>query len=66
MDHDRTNILIILGLDKDLNAALKELSEAVANTTGEHRSNVVVHIVPDQVNHFTSAADRDITVPVYQ
>jgi hypothetical protein len=54
------------GLDKNRNAVLKELSEAVATTTGEPRRYVVVHIVPDQVNHFTSAADRDSTVPVYQ
>jgi hypothetical protein len=62
MDHDRTNILIVLGLDKDLNAVLKELSEAVSTTTGEYSGYVVVHIVPDQVNHFTSSADRDSTV----
>jgi Macrophage migration inhibitory factor (MIF) len=34
---------------KDLNAALKELSSAVAATTGKPESYVMVQILPDQV-----------------
>jgi hypothetical protein len=37
---------------KDLTAALKELSGAVAATTGKPESYVIVHILPDQVNLF--------------
>jgi hypothetical protein len=39
-------------LMKDLTAALKELSRAVAATTGKPESYVIVHILPDQVNLF--------------
>jgi hypothetical protein len=41
---------------KDLTAALKELSRAVAATTGKPESYVIVHILPDQVNLFRFAA----------
>jgi hypothetical protein len=34
---------------KDLEGALKELSKAVAATTGKPESYVVVHVIPDQV-----------------